>query len=125
MPGVRGPGLSRREYVALARFRHALRGFTAFSERAARAAGLTPQQHQALLAIKGAPSGDTPSVGEIAAALMIRPHSAAELVNRLEQLSLVARGADASDHRRVPVALTARAEAVLHQLTEAHLSELR
>jgi DNA-binding MarR family transcriptional regulator len=125
MPGVRSDTLAKRDYEALARFRQALRRFAAFSEQAARTAGLTPQQHQVLLAIKGAPERETLSVGEIAMALLIRPHSAVELIDRLAQLGLVQRRDDPNDHRRVQVALTAAAEAALEDLSAAHLQELR
>ena len=130
MPGlhprslIRG-SLTKEDYEALARFRQALRGFAAFSEQAARTAGLSPRQHQALLAIKGAPGRQVLSVGEIAASLLIRPHSAVELVDRLVQLGLAERRADPADHRRVAVGLTGRAETVLHALSAAHLRELQ
>lgn len=116
--------LTKAEYEALAAFRRALRGFVAFSEEAARAAGLTPRQHQALLAIKGAPGRSTLTVGEVAAALLVRPHSAVELVDRLAETGLVERRGDRTDHRRVTVGLTPRAEAVLRDLSAAHLREL-
>lgn len=118
-------GVTKLDYEALAAFRRELRRFTAFSEKAARAAGLSPQQHQALLAIKGAPGRETLSVGEIAAALLIRPNSAVELVDRLVDVGLAQRRADAADHRKVQVALTGRAEKVLRALAAAHLAELR
>jgi DNA-binding MarR family transcriptional regulator len=120
-----GPGLRQADYQALAAFRHALRGFSAFSEAAAHAAGLTPQQHQVLLAIKGAPDGAALTVGMVAEALLIRPHTAAELVNRLEGMGLVRRSADPGDRRRVRVSLTEAAEYALHELTTAHVRELR
>ncbi len=110
------------DYAALAAFRQALRGFTAFSEAAARAAGLTPRQHQALLAIKGAPA--PPSLGALAGQLLIRSHSAVELIDRLAQLGLVDRRADPADHRRALLALTPRGEAVLRALSRAHAREL-
>lgn len=116
--------LEKADFEALAAFRHALRRFTEFSAQAARGAGLTPQQHQALLAIKGRPGRETATVGEIAAALLIRPHSAVELIDRLADLGLVHRIADELDHRRVQIALTPRAEALLHALSTAHLREL-
>jgi DNA-binding MarR family transcriptional regulator len=87
-----GPQLHKSDYEALAAFRHALRRFVAFSAEAARAAGLTPQQHQALLAIKGAPGRESLTVGEIAAHLLIRPNSAVELVDRLAELGYGAGG---------------------------------
>jgi len=116
--------LRKPDYEVLAEFRRALRAFTAFSAAAARAAGLTPQQHQALLVIKGAPGRETATIGEIAASLMIRPHSAAELVDRLAQLRMVERAVDPDDHRRVQVALTEQAESVLDGLSAEHLREL-
>ena len=116
--------VEKSDYEALAAFRHALRRFTAFSMEAARAAGLTPQQHQALLAIKGAPGRDSLSVGEIAVHLLIRHNSAAELVNRLEELDYVTRLPDPKDSRKVQVRLTAHAEAALAELSAAHLREL-
>ncbi len=119
-----GRDLSKADYEALAAFRHALRRFAAFSDEAARRAGLTPQQHQALLAIRGAPGRDSLSVGEIAAHLLIRPHSAVELVDRLVELGHAERHPDPQDSRRVQVTLTARAKATLHELSAAHLEEL-
>ncbi len=118
-------GLGQTDYAALAAFRHALRRFTAFSADAAQAAGLTPQQHQALLAIKGSPAGEPMGVGDVAKSLLIRPQSAVELVDRLMALGLVAREADPADHRRVQVVLTPRAEETLEQLSADHLRELR
>lgn len=118
-------GLAKADYEILAGFRQALRGFTAFSESAARAAGLTPQQHQALLAIKGAPGKDTLSVGGIADALGIRPHSAVELIDRLETAGLVRRDSDPQDRRRMLVSLTAQAEAQLDELSAAHVREFQ
>jgi len=125
MPELRTLSLTKADYEALATFRRALRHFTAFSEQAARQAGLTPQQHQALLAIKGAPGADSLIVGDLAQALLIRPHSAVELVDRLVQFELVERRADPVDHRRVRVRLTPQAEALLSELSAAHLKELR
>src|SRR5579859_1886698 len=75
--------LSKADYEALAEFRWSLRHFLGFSEAAARAAGITPQQHQALLAIKGFPGRDKVSVGELAERLQIEHHSAVGLADRL------------------------------------------
>ena len=58
--------ISDTDYRALAEFRHHIRRFLRFSEDAARAAGLEPQQHQLLLAIRGLPQGTEPSIGELA-----------------------------------------------------------
>ena len=113
------------DYQALARFRYQLRLFLAFSETAARKAGLTPQQHQALLAIKGF-SGPAPaSVGDLARFLLIRHHTAVELVNRMVKLGLLSRLVDDEDGRRVLVRLTKKGEQKLQALSRIHIEELR
>ena len=123
MPPARHPG--HRDYRTLAGFRYLLRRFLAFSEAAARAAGLTPQQHQALLAIKGFPHGEDVTIHDLATQLCVRHHSAVELVDRLEGSGLVVRRHDPADRRRVLLTLTAAAEARLADLSATHLEELR
>ena len=115
----------KQSYVALADFRYALRRFFAFSEQAAGEAGLSPQQYQALLAIKGAPDDAEIGIQDLAARLMIRHHSAVELVNRLEKNGFVARAKSEADARRVLVRTTAKAERVMDGLAAAHLRELK
>ncbi|MCS3891158.1 DNA-binding MarR family transcriptional regulator [Bradyrhizobium japonicum USDA 38] len=112
------------DYAALAQFRYQLRTFLAFSEAAAQSAGLTPQQHQALLAIKGLATPDGASVGDIARFLLIRHHTAVELVDRMAKLKLIGREADPQDARRVLVRLTAKGEQKLRSLSRIHLDEL-
>lgn len=119
-----GP-LSQNEYRALATFRRALRVFLRFSEDAARAAGLTPAQHQLLLAVRGHPSGQAPSVGEVADALQLRHHSTVELVDRAESAGLVRRRADESDGRRQLLELTSGGARLLASLSVQHRQELR
>jgi DNA-binding MarR family transcriptional regulator len=115
--------VSASDYRLLAEFRHLLRGFLAFSEDAARRAGLTPQQHQTLLAIKGYEG--SPTVGQLAQRLLIRHHSAVGLADRLARAGLLARNIDPDDRRRVTLTLTAKAERVLARLSTAHRDELR
>ncbi|NYT58966.1 MarR family transcriptional regulator [Alcaligenaceae bacterium] len=115
---------TQADYQALAAFRLTLRRFYAFSEAAAIQEGLTPQQHQALLAIKGISGTSLPSIGDVAEQMLIRHHSAVELINRLEQMGLVRRVRDADDGRKVRVALKPRAEEILAMLSVAHLKEL-
>ena len=121
--------LTARDYRALAEFRHALRQFLAFSEEAAVKAGLTPAQHQALLAIKGMPetgrAEEQVSVGDLAQWLGVRHHSCVGLVERLVALGLIAKHADPTDRRRVFLTLTARAERKLAALSAVHRDELR
>jgi DNA-binding MarR family transcriptional regulator len=107
----------------LAEIRHGMRQFLEFSADAAQAAGLTPAQHQALLAIKGMKGPVT--VGALADWLGIKPHSAVGLTDRLTRLKLVARSRDAQDRRRVRLRLTPRAERKLAALSRVHRAELR
>jgi len=109
----------------LAEFRYLVRRFLEFSEAAARRAGLTPRQHQALLAIKGFPADRSPTVGELAGRLCIRHHSAVELVDRLVDADFCTREHDPEDRRRVILALTDAAEGRLALLSAIHLEELR
>src|SRR5262249_32438522 len=117
--------LSKAEYELLASFRYALRQFLRFSEDAARAAGIEPQQHQALLAIKGFPERDWITIGELAGRLQIKHHSAVGLADRLVANGLVAREIASDDRRQVYLMLTLRGEALLDQLAAAHKAELR
>jgi DNA-binding MarR family transcriptional regulator len=119
------PRLNRRDYQRLAAFRYLIRGFLAFSEDAATASGLTARQHQALLAIKGAPDAAVPTIGFLAERLHIQHHSAVELVDRLVEAGLLVRAQDARDRRRVRLGLTDAAEARLEALSASHLAELR
>ena len=116
--------LIKEQYEALAAFRYELRRFIRFSEQAAEAAGITPHQHQALLAIKGFPERDSVTVGELAERLQRRHHSAVGLVNRLVAGKLVERAASASDRRQVFVRLTQHGENVLEKLASAHKEQL-
>lgn len=117
--------LSQAEYQALAELRYQLRRFLHFSEQEARVAGLEPQQHQLLLAIKGLPSERTASVGELAERLQLQHHSAVELINRTVERGFLERQRDTSDQRRVLVRLTEYGEELLKKLSLLHRMELR
>ena len=117
--------LSSGDYANLLVFRTALRRFLHWSKSQARAAGLTPAQHQLLVAVKGHPGPQRPTIGELAAYLMLRHHSTVELVDRAQAAGLVQRHPDAADGRLTRVHLTADGESRLYQLTAAHLGELR
>lgn len=117
--------LSDGDYATLARFRHALRVFLHFSEDAARSAGMTPAQHQLLLAVKGWDGEHPPAIAELAELLQLRPHSTAELVHRAEAAGLVRTTNDPSDHRRQLSSLTALGEDRLRSLSLQHRDELR
>ena len=117
--------LTSGDYEALAAFRHAVRRYLAFAEAGARSVGLTSQQHQALLAIKAHAAPKAMSIGDFAAELLIKHHSAVELVGRLEKAGFTQRSADVEDRRRVLVSLTALGEGVLAALSVNNLQELR
>lgn len=117
--------LSPAEYQALAEFRYQLREFLSFSEQAARAGGLEPQQHQLLLALKGAQTRERVTIGDLAERLKIQHHSTVELINRMVERDLVQRSRDEQDQRRVLVTLTAHGEEVLRRLSLLHRTELR
>ncbi len=115
--------MSDADYALLADFRATLREFMAFSENQARGMGLTPQQHQALLTIRGTALG-TATVGYVAERMMLKPHSASGLLSRLEEAGLIIREQDKRDQRKTFLRLTAEAESVLESLSLAHLEEL-
>ena len=112
------------DYAALAEFRFALRRFQMFSETKAGEAGLTPQQHQALLAIRAA-DPDAATVGYVAQRLIVKPHTASELIDRLEAIDLVRREPAPSDRRRALLRLTSQATSILSALSSAHRDEIR
>jgi DNA-binding MarR family transcriptional regulator len=112
------------DYGSLAEFRYEIRRFLSFSERAAHAAGLEPQQHQALLALKGLPQNRNATVGALAERLQIRHHTAVELADRLVAKRLIARTRNCADRREVLLALTHRGEKVLRKLSLLHRAEL-
>ena len=119
---ARDDPLSDSEFQALASFRFELRRFLAFSEENARNAGITVQQHQALLAIRG--EAGAPSIGTVAEKLLIEHHSASELVKRLVARGLVTRQRDSADRRRVTLALTRDAQNILSRLSTIHRAEI-
>ena len=116
--------LSDGDYEQLLRFRTGLRRFLRWSEAAATAAGLTPAQHQLLLAIRGHAGRAEPTIGDVADALLVRHHSAVGLVDRAEAAGLVRRHVDRDDARVVRLTLTAAGSRRLANLTHAHLDEL-
>lgn len=108
------------DYRALAEFRYHIRKFLRFSEEAARKAGLEPQQHQLLLAVKGLPEGTRACIGELAERLQIQHHSTVELVDRLEQNGFVNRKRNDRDKREVLIVPTPKAERILRELSVHH-----
>ena len=122
-PGV-GP-LTKQDFEALARFRFGIRRYLRFSEETVRSHGVTPQQYQLMLALKGFPGRDWAVVRELADRLQLRHHSVVELINRAQAQGLVERAADPDDARAVRVLLTEHGEQLLSQLSALHRDELR
>ena len=116
--------LSPEEYRALAEFRQAIRDYIHFGEEAARHQGIEARQYQLLLAIKGLPKEDRPTIGTLAIRLHLRHHSTVELVNRMEQTGYLRRVRSLEDRREVLVQLTRSGEALLRRLTLTHRTEL-
>jgi DNA-binding MarR family transcriptional regulator len=116
--------LTQADFEHLLRLRTGLRRFLRWSEEEARTAGLTSAQHQLLLAIRGHPGETAPNIGEIADYLVLRHHSAGELIDRAEDAGLVLRTPDPINGTQVRVSLTATGRAKLTRLAEAHLAEL-
>jgi DNA-binding MarR family transcriptional regulator len=113
------------DYETIARFRYELRRFLAFSEIEATRAGLTAQQYQALMAIRGFSISGRVSIGDLARYMLIRHHTAVELVDRMAKLKVISRSTDPADGRRVLLALTGQGERRLRRLYQIHVHELR
>jgi DNA-binding MarR family transcriptional regulator len=116
--------ISQQQIRALAEFRHEIRLFLHFSEEAARSAGVEPQQHQLMLAIK-ALEPEPASIRYLAERLLLRHHSAVGLVDRLERSGMVRRTQSAKDRRSANVSLTPRGTRLLHKLSVHHQEELK
>ncbi len=112
------------DYRRLLEFRTGLRRFLHWSEEQARAVGLSPAQHQLMLAIRGHADSRGPTIGDVAEYLLLRHHSAVELVDRAVIAGLVRRRQDRNDHRVVRLQLTARGAEKLRRLTAVTLEEL-
>lgn len=118
------PKLTLASYRQLAAFRYEIRKFLSFSEQAARNAGIEPQQHQLLLAVRGLPAGLRPTIGTIAERLCIQHHTAVGLVDKLEAHGLLARQRGTGDRREVLLRLTPEGESVLERLSALHRQQL-
>jgi DNA-binding MarR family transcriptional regulator len=117
--------LEDADYRRLLQFRTGLRRFLHWSEEQAEKAGLTPAQHQLLLAIRGHEGDQGPTIGDVAGYLLLRHHSVVGLVDRAVKAGLVERQEDAGDRRIVRLRLTLQGTQTLQQLSEAHLEEIK
>ena len=113
------------QYARLLAFRSSIREFEHWSAQQAQTQGMTGTQHQLLLAIRGHPGADGPTITQVADMLVVRHHTAVELATRAQELGLVVRTADPTHHRVVHLTLTAEGERRLHNLTTIHLAEYK
>jgi DNA-binding MarR family transcriptional regulator len=125
VPEASAEPLTKEDFEALARFRFAIRRYLRFSEETVRRHGVTPQQYQLMLALKGFPGRDWAVVREIAERLQLRHHSVVELVDRAQSQGLVRRTTDPDDARAVRVTLTDHGEQLIGRLSALHRDELR
>lgn len=112
------------DYQLLAAFRYEMRKFLAFSEQAARNAGIEPQQHQLLLALRGLPDGSRPTIGTLAERLSVQHNTAVALVDKLEERGFLVRERGLEDKREVLLKLTSEGEALLRKLSTMHREQL-
>jgi DNA-binding MarR family transcriptional regulator len=112
-------------FKAMAELRYQIRRFLRFSETAARQAGIEPQQHQLLLAVRGLPDGLKPTIGVLAERMQLQHHSTVELVDRLVERGFLCRLRATDDRRQVLVKLTDGGEKFLQKLALHHLQELQ
>jgi DNA-binding MarR family transcriptional regulator len=117
--------LSKDIYEQLAEFRYKIRKFLRFSESAVRHLGVTPQQYQLLLAVKGYPGRDFATPGELAERLQITHHACVALINRCEEQGLVRRRTNPEDGRSVLIDVTPQGGGILETLAETHLEEIK
>lgn len=116
--------LSDRDYQRLLELRTGLRRFLHWSGDEARAAGLTPTQHQLLLAIRGHGDPRGPTIGEVADYLVLQHHSAVGLTDRAVAAGLVVRSPDHQHPSSVRLALTSLGGGCLDALAASHMEEL-
>jgi len=119
------PRISLSDYRSLAAFRYEIRKFLAFSEQAARDAGIEPQQHQMLLAVRGLPDGTRPTIGAVAERLCVQHHTAVALVDKLEARGLLRRQRSDVDRREVLLQVTREGLDLLRGLSSLHRDQLQ
>jgi DNA-binding MarR family transcriptional regulator len=117
--------LTEAEYVALAEFRFQLRRFMRHMEEEVRQLQVNPQQYQLVLAIKGLPKSEVPTIGCLAERMQLNHNSMVELVDRCEESGLVRRMRSGADRRQVTLSITSEGENLLKKLGSAARSELR
>jgi len=113
------------DFKSMAELRYQIRRFLRFSETAARQAGIEPQQHQLMLAVRGLPDKLKPTIGVLAERMQLQHHSTVELIDRLVDRGFLCRLRSTGDRRQVLVKLTHDGEKFLQSLSLHHLEELQ
>ncbi len=113
------------EYRTLAELRYRIRHFLQEGDAAAKRSKLEPQQYQMLLAIRGLPPGEAPTIRTLAERLALKHHSTVELIDRLQARGLVRRHRSEADRREVRVSLSIRGEKLVERVAQQRLGELR
>jgi DNA-binding MarR family transcriptional regulator len=116
--------VSNADYRRLLELRTGIRKYLKWSADRARESGLTPAQHQLLLAVKGHDEANGPTVSDVADYLQLRHHSTVELIDRAVAAVLVERASDPDDARVVRLKLTDDGRMKLDDLASQHLHEL-
>jgi DNA-binding MarR family transcriptional regulator len=110
----------------MAAFRYAMRKFLGFSKRALKLeAQMTPEQYEALLALKAFAGETGLTIGQLSERLQVKHHTAVGLVNRMAELGFVRREPAEADRRRVFVRLTPDGSRVLAKVAAVHRQEVR
>jgi DNA-binding MarR family transcriptional regulator len=117
--------LQESEYVALAEFRYQLRRFLRHMEEEVRQFGINPQQYQLVLAVRGLPKSQAPTISCLAERMQLNHNSMVELVDRCEERKMLRRVRSATDRRQVALAITSEGETILRKLGSAARQELR
>jgi DNA-binding MarR family transcriptional regulator len=117
--------LQEDEYIALAEFRYRLRKFLRHMEEQIKELGVNPQQYQLVLAVKGLPRNQTPTIGKLAERMQMNHNSMVELVDRCERGGLLRRERSGPDRRQVTLCITVAGESLLRKLGSAAREELR
>jgi DNA-binding MarR family transcriptional regulator len=113
------------EYRSLAELRYRIRSFLRDGDTVARAAGLEPQQCFMMLAIRGLPTGEQPTIRTLAERVSLKHQSTVELIDRLEEHGYVRRSRGRDDRREVLITLLPAGERVLEKVVRQRLGELR
>jgi DNA-binding MarR family transcriptional regulator len=117
--------MEQRDYTALAEFRYSIRRFLRFSKDVLAQHALTPEQYEALLALRGFAPPEGLTIGQLSERLQVRHHSTVGLVAKLVQRGLLARCRGVEDRRAVFLTLTEAGSAVLEELATLHRAEMR